>query len=108
MPNLKGFWTLLSRETNKFIKVISQALIAPVITSLLYIIVFGKFIGSQIPKVNDLTYMEFLIPGLIMMSVRSRFFLCNCSISLPFSSIAMIFPWLMMPILLAKRSASSM
>ncbi len=74
MPNLKGFWTLLSRETNKFIKVISQALIAPVITSLLYIIVFGKFIGSQIPKVDDLTYMEFLIPGLIMMSVITNSF----------------------------------
>ncbi len=66
MANIKGFWTLLSRETNKFIKVMNQALIAPVITSLLYIIVFGKFIGSQIPKVNDLTYMEFLIPGLII------------------------------------------
>ena len=69
MANIKGFWTLFSRETNKFIKVITQALVAPVITSLLYIIVFGIFLGSQISKVDDLTYLEFLIPGLIMMSV---------------------------------------
>ncbi len=74
MANIKGFWTLLSRETNKFIKVINQALIAPVITSLLYIIVFGMLIGSQIPKVNDFTYIEFLIPGLIMMSVITNSF----------------------------------
>jgi len=74
MANIKGFWTLLSRETNKFIKVINQALIAPVITTLLYIIVFGLFIGSQIPRVNDFTYIEFLIPGLIMMSVITNSF----------------------------------
>ncbi len=74
MANVKGFWTLFSRETNKFIKVITQALVAPVITSLLYIIVFGIFIGSQIPKIDDLTYLEFLIPGLIMMSVITNSF----------------------------------
>ena len=74
MTNIKGFWTLFSRETNKVIKVTNQSLIAPVITSLLYIIVFGIFIGSQMPKVNDLTYTQFLIPGLIMMSVTTNSF----------------------------------
>ena len=69
MANVRGFWTLFSRETNKFIKVKKQALVAPVITSVLYILVFGMFIGSQIPKINGFPYIQFLIPGLIMMSV---------------------------------------
>ena len=65
----RGFATLLNRETKKFIKSTKQTIVAPVISSLLYIVVFGGFIGSQIPEVNGVSYMEFLIPGLIMMSV---------------------------------------
>ncbi len=69
MANYRGFATLLGRETKKFSKSTKQTIVAPVISSVLYIIVFGKFIGSQIPEVDGVSYIEFLIPGLIMMSV---------------------------------------
>ncbi len=69
MANFRGFATLLRRETRKFSKSTKQTIVAPVISSVLYIIVFGKFIGSQIPEVDGVSYIEFLIPGLIMMSV---------------------------------------
>ena len=81
MANFRGFATLLSRETRKFTKSKNQTIVAPVISSLLYIIVFGKFIGSQIPEVNGVSYMEFLIPGLIMMSVITNSFF-NSSLSI--------------------------
>ncbi len=69
MANFRGFATLLGRETKNFSKSMKQTIVAPVISSVLYIIVFGKFIGSQIPEVDGVSYIEFLIPGLIMMSV---------------------------------------
>ena len=81
MANYRGFATLLGRETKKFTKSTKQTIVAPVISSVLYIIVFGKFIGSQIPDVGGLSYIEFLIPGLIMMSViTSSYF--NSSLSI--------------------------
>ncbi len=69
MANVRGFATLVDRETKKILKSKTQTIVAPVITSVLYIIVFGSFIGSQIPEVDGYSYIEFLIPGLIMMSV---------------------------------------
>ena len=81
MANYRGFATLLGRETRKFTKSTKQTIVAPVISSVLYIIVFGKFIGSQIPEVNGLSYIEFLIPGLIMMSVITNSYF-NSALSL--------------------------
>ena len=81
MANYRGFATLLGRETRKFTKSTKQTIVAPVISSVLYIIVFGMFIGSQIPEVNGLSYIEFLIPGLIMMSVITNSYF-NSSLSL--------------------------
>ncbi len=81
MANFRGFGTLLRREIQKFIKSTMQTIVAPVISSLLYIIVFGKFIGSQIPEVNGHSNMEFLIPGLIMMSVITNSYF-NSSLSI--------------------------
>lgn len=81
MANVRGFATLLGRETKKFTKSTKQTIVAPVIASVLYIIVFGKFIGAQIPEVQGHSYIEFLIPGLIMMSViTSSYF--NSSLSI--------------------------
>ena len=81
MANVRGFATLLGRETKKFTKSTTQTIVAPVIASVLYIIVFGKFIGAQIPEVKGHSYVEFLIPGLIMMSVITSSYL-NSSLSI--------------------------
>ncbi len=51
------------------------------ISSLLYIVVFGRFIGSQISEVNGFSYIEFLIPGVIMMSVITNSYF-NSSLSI--------------------------
>ncbi len=81
MANLSGFATLLGRETRKFTKSTKQTVVAPVISSILYIVVFGVFVGSQIPDVDGVSYIEFLIPGLIMMSVITNSFF-NSSLSI--------------------------
>lgn len=67
--NRIGFWTLLRREIYRFLRLFNQTLIPPVITASLYIIIFGASLGKRIRDINDVAYMEFLIPGLIMMSV---------------------------------------
>ncbi len=64
-----GFYTLFRREIARFMKIINQTLIAPLISSLLFIIVFGFFIGSQVPRVSGFSYLEFIIPGLVMMGI---------------------------------------
>ena len=48
-----------------------QTLIPPVITTALYFVIFGKFIGRNIPSIHGVNYMSFIVPGLIMMSVMT-------------------------------------
>jgi len=79
--NLIGFRTLLGRECHRFIRVANQTLAPPLITSLLYILIFGYSLGSRIRDIDGASYMEFLIPGLIMMSVISSAY-ANTSSSL--------------------------
>ena len=81
MANFSGFATLLGRETRKFTKSMKQTVVAPVISAVLYIVVFGVFVGSQIPEVDGVSYIEFLIPGLIMMSVITTSYF-NSSLSI--------------------------
>ena len=52
----------------------SQTLLPPVITQSLYFVIFGGFIGSQIPPINGVSYMAFIVPGLIMMAVINSSF----------------------------------
>ncbi len=64
-----GFITLMRKETIRIFRIWSQTLLPSVITTTLYFLIFGGFIGSRIGKVHDHTYIEFIVPGLIMMSV---------------------------------------
>jgi ABC-2 type transport system permease protein len=63
------FRTLLSREIRRFMKVWTQTLLSPLLTSLLYIVVFGYGLGSRIREVNGIPYLEFVLPGLVLMSI---------------------------------------
>jgi ABC-2 type transport system permease protein len=63
------FRTLLSREVRRFTKVWTQTLLSPLLTSLLYIVVFGYGLGSRIREVGDVPYLEFVLPGLVLMSI---------------------------------------
>jgi len=63
---LKSIWI---KEITRFSRIWIQTLVPPVITMSLYFIVFGNLIGSRIGEMNGFSYMSFIVPGLIMMSV---------------------------------------
>ena len=63
---LKSIWI---KECIRFLRIWVQTLVPPAITMSLYFVIFGNLIGSRIGDMGGFTYMEFIVPGLIMMSV---------------------------------------
>lgn len=61
--------TIIQKEIVRFTRIWVQTLLPPVITMGLYFVIFGTLIGSRIGQMDGFTYMEFVVPGLIMMSV---------------------------------------
>jgi ABC-2 type transport system permease protein len=61
--------TLLRREVGRQFRIWKQTFLPPVITQTLYFVVFGTFIGSQIAPIKGVSYMAYIVPGVIMMSV---------------------------------------
>jgi len=66
--------TIVRKEVVRFTRIWTQTLIPPVITQMLYFVIFGKFIGSQIRDIHNISYMAFIVPGLVMMSVINNSF----------------------------------
>lgn len=60
--------SLVVKETNRYLRIWVQTLVPPVITTSLYFVIFGKMIGGRIGDMGGFSYMEFIVPGLIMMS----------------------------------------
>ena len=77
--NFICFLAILNKETQRFLRVWGQTLVPPVITSSLYFLIFGSFIGSRIDSIAGVSFIEFMTPGLIMMSVISGAYLNVCS-----------------------------
>lgn len=73
------FVTLFNKEVQRFIRVWGQTLVPPVITSSLYFLIFGNFIGSRIDAIHGLSLIKFMTPGLIMMAVISGAYMNVCS-----------------------------
>jgi len=69
MNNLIGFKSLVEREIVRFTSVFLQTIFPPLVSSLLYISIFGYTIGRRIEEVQGIPYLNFLIPGLIMMYI---------------------------------------
>ena len=67
--NPVGLATLVKRELVRTLKVINQVIWPPIITTILYVLVFGLGLGSQVKNVQGVPYAAFLIPGLIMLQV---------------------------------------
>ena len=65
----RGFWVIVKREIWRFLFLYKQTLIPSIISSGLYIIVFGAAMGSRIGEIKGVTYIHFMIPGLVMMAV---------------------------------------
>ena len=61
--------SLAVKETNRYLRIWVQTLVPPVITTSLYFVIFGNLIGGRIGEMAGFTYMEFIVPGLIMMSI---------------------------------------
>ena len=64
-----AYYTMMRKEVVRLFRIWSQTFLPPVITSSLYFLVFGTFIGSKLPPIHGHTYIEFIVPGLIMMQV---------------------------------------
>lgn len=75
MNNWISFCTIARKEVIRFLRIWKQTLLPPVITQSLYFVIFGAFIGSQIGDINGVSYMAFLVPGLVMMSVINSSFM---------------------------------
>jgi len=63
------YYTMMRNELVRIMRIWSQTLLPPVVTTSLYFVVFGKFIGAQLAPIDGLSYIQFIVPGLIMMSV---------------------------------------
>jgi ABC-2 type transport system permease protein len=64
-----AFKTILLREILRFSRIWIQTILPPVITTALYFVIFGTLIGSQIGAMDGVPYMDYIVPGLIMMAV---------------------------------------
>lgn len=64
-----AFVTIVVREVRRFTRIWAQTLLPPAVTMTLYFIIFGNLIGSRIGDMGGYDYMQFIVPGLIMMAV---------------------------------------
>ncbi|RKG34735.1 ABC transporter permease [Acinetobacter tianfuensis] len=64
-----ALYTLVYKEVRRFMRIWPQTLLPPAITMSLYFVIFGNLVGSRIGTMGGFTYMQFIVPGLIMMAV---------------------------------------
>lgn len=68
-PILIGYYTMVRKDFMRIVRIWSQTLLPPVITTSLYFAIFGTFIGSQVRAVGGVSYIAFIVPGIVMMSI---------------------------------------
>jgi len=81
----RAFLTLAHKELLRVLEIWTQTLLPPVMTTTIYFVIFGNFLGSRIQAMGDFSYIQFIFPGLIMLSaitnsytnVASSFFSCK-------------------------------
>ena len=64
-----GFWTLFTKEVRRFLRVPGQTLLSPVVTTVLYFVVFGWSLGGRLREVEGVPYARFIVPGLVALGV---------------------------------------
>tara|TARA_B100001964_G_scaffold216612_1_gene256026 strand:- start:146 stop:910 length:765 start_codon:yes stop_codon:yes gene_type:complete len=72
MINWIGFWTLTNREVGRFFSVYRQTVIPGLISSVLYILIFGFTLEQRISEIQGVSYTMFILPGLIMMNTLTN------------------------------------
>jgi ABC-2 type transport system permease protein len=85
-----GVWAIFRYEMNRWFRTILQSLMAPVITTALYFVVFGGAIGSRMQQVGGVSYGSFIVPGLIMLSLLTQS-ISNASFGIYFPKFARTF-----------------
>jgi ABC-2 type transport system permease protein len=91
-----GFKTLFYKEILRFWKVATQTVAAPIVTSMLYLLIFGHVLEGRVQMLEGVDYTAFLIPGLVMMSVLQNAF-ANSSSSLIQSKITGNLVFILLP-----------
>jgi ABC-2 type transport system permease protein len=84
--NWLGLWTLYVKEVQRFLKVITQTVLAPVVTTLLFFAVFALALGGAVRQIAGMPFVDFLGPGLIMMATTQNAF-ANTSSSIMISKV---------------------
>jgi ABC-2 type transport system permease protein len=64
-----SFMTIVRKEVYRFLRIWTQTLLPSMTTTILYFLIFGTFVGSQVANIEGYTYMQFIVPGLIMMAI---------------------------------------
>lgn len=67
--NLVALYTITRREVRRMLRIWTQTLVPPAITMTLYFVIFGRVIGSRVGSMHGFSYMQYIVPGLVMMSV---------------------------------------
>src|SRR5882724_10600129 len=70
--NFRGIWAIYRTEMARTVRTVWQSIATPVITTALYFIVFGGAIGSRMQQVGGVGYGEFIVPGLIMLTLLTQ------------------------------------
>ncbi len=84
--NWRGLWTLYSKEVRRFVSVFTQTLLAPMVTTLLFLAIFTLALGGAGRVIEGVDFVRFLAPGLIMMSLMQNAF-ANTSSSIVMAKI---------------------
>jgi ABC-2 type transport system permease protein len=70
--NWRAVWAIFDYEMKRFFRTLGQSLISPVISTVLYFVVFGAAIGSRIEEIEGVSYGAFIVPGLIILSLLTQ------------------------------------
>jgi ABC-2 type transport system permease protein len=70
--NIRGIYAIYSFEMGRTLRTLAQSIAAPVISTVLYFIVFGSAIGSHMQSINGIPYGAFIVPGLIMLTILAQ------------------------------------
>jgi ABC-2 type transport system permease protein len=84
--NYRGMWTLYLKEVNRFLNVYNQTLVAPLINTMLLLSIFTLIFKNKVEFIEGVPFKQFIIPGLIMMTVIQNAF-ANTSSSLTFGKV---------------------
>ncbi len=81
MNNIAGFYTLVERECYRFLRLSRQTIVPPVITTIMFILIFGYSLGSRISEIHGVPYILYILPGLLQMGLINNSY-ANTSSSL--------------------------